>query len=114
MKCQKLLVGIVFLLSTFGSLAGTAQTRISDQDVENMMKNLKDDASNFRFNFNSAVGKVTIRKTDEEKQAKSLVESFQKQTDMLKQFKDKKKADAHWRQSEEARTKSTHCLQRSS
>ena len=76
---------------------GIAQTRMSDKDVENMMKNLKDDAGNFRSSFNSAVGKSTIRGTDQEKQAKTLVQNFQKQTEvMLDHFKDKKKADTEF------------------
>ena len=58
------------------------------------MKNLKEDAKNFRSSFNSAVGKSTIRETDQEKAAQQLVERFQKQTeDMHTHFKDKKNAD---------------------
>jgi hypothetical protein len=94
-KLWRLCSGVVLSFFMCGALIGAAQTRMSDKDVENMMKNLKNDAGNFRSNFNSAVGKSTIRGTDQEKQAKTLVQSFQKQTEvMLDQFKDKKKADA--------------------
>lgn len=75
-------------------LAGAAQERLSDNDVETTMKNLKEDAKKFRKTFDSAVGKSTIRKTSQEKDAKALAERLEKQTDgMLNQFKSKKKAD---------------------
>jgi len=84
------------LLFAILSLTGVvpAQQRMTDKNVEDMMKNLKEDAKNFRSSFNTAVGKSTIRKTDQEKAAKQLVERFQKQReDMHNHFKDKKKAD---------------------
>jgi len=86
---------LAVLLVVFAStLQPSAQTRLSDKDVEKVMGNLKDDAGKFRSSFNSAVGKSALRNTDQEKQAKSLVERFQKQTeDMLKHFKDNKAAD---------------------
>jgi len=68
---------------------------MNDKDLENMMKNLKEDAKKFRSSFNAAVGKSTIRKTRQEKEAKDLVELFQRQTQgMFEHFKDKKNADA--------------------
>jgi hypothetical protein len=76
------------------ALSGAAQDRMSDKDVEATMKNLKDDSKKFRKTFDSALGKSTIRKTSQEKDAKVLSERLEKQTDsMLSQFKDKKKAD---------------------
>jgi uncharacterized membrane protein YhiD involved in acid resistance len=71
-----------------------AQTRVSDKDVEAMMQNLRDDAKDFRPKFESALKKSTIRKTSQEKDARDLVNSFEKQTDaMLKEFKKTKKGD---------------------
>ena len=68
--------------------------RVSDKDIENMMRNLRDDAKAFRPNFESALKKSVIRKTSQEKDAKSLVSSFEKQTDaMLSEFKKTKKGD---------------------
>src|SRR5882672_9994280 len=73
----------------------SAQGRLSDKDVEKAMDNLKEDANKFKSSFNSAVSKSTIRNTDQEKQSKSLVEAFQKQTEnMLHDFKDKKNVDS--------------------
>jgi len=73
---------------------GFAQTRMNDKDIESLMKNLTEDAKKFRSTFNSAVGKSTIRKTSQEKEAKNLVAQFEKQTEsMLQQFKNKQKAD---------------------
>jgi len=82
-----------FVLATTAPLA-SAQNRMSDKDVESLMKNLQQDATGFRSAFNSAVGKSTVRKTSQAKDAKSLVQRFQKQTEnMLIQFKSNKKAD---------------------
>lgn len=68
--------------------------RVSDKDIENMMRNLRDDAKAFRPNFESALKKSVIRKTSQEKDARSLVTSFEKQTDaMLSEFKKTKKGD---------------------
>jgi hypothetical protein len=66
---------------------------MSDKDVENGLKNMQDDTKKFRSSFNSAVGKSAIRKTSQEKDAKNLVEQFQKQTEgTLKQFQKDKTA----------------------
>lgn len=52
---------VVSLLTLFLLLIGAAnvfaQGRMSDKDVENTMKSLKDDARKFRSAFNSSVGK---------------------------------------------------------
>ena len=78
--------------------ASSAQSRMSDQDVGRLMKNLKQDAKEFRDSFKSSIGKSTVRKTSAEKDAKALVEAFQKQTEtMLKHFQGEKKADTELR-----------------
>ena len=90
--CRKhLLILSVFLLLGAGGML--AQQRLSDKDVEETMENLNEDAEQFRSEFDSAVSKSPIRNTDQEKQAKALVEHFQKKTeDMYDDFKDTKKA----------------------
>jgi hypothetical protein len=71
-----------------------AQKRVSDKDVEALMKNLKDDSKSFRENFDAALKKSAIRRTSQEKDAKGLVASFEKQTDsMLSDFKKTKRGD---------------------
>jgi hypothetical protein len=71
------------------------QGRMSDKDVEATMQNLKNDAKHFQSSFNSAVGKSTIHKTSQEKDAKALVKTFAQQTDSMHNvFKSSKKADA--------------------
>jgi len=89
--CRKhLLIPSVLLLLGAGGMM--AQQRLNDKDVEETMKNLNEDAEQFRSQFDSAVSKSTIRNTDQEKQAKALVEHFQKKTkDMVDEFKDTKK-----------------------
>jgi hypothetical protein len=70
----------------------SAQGRLNDKDLQNLMGNLKDDAKSFRNPFNSALKKSTIRKTSEEKEDQRLAETFQKQTEaMHDHFKGSKK-----------------------
>jgi hypothetical protein len=67
---------------------------MSDKDIEKTMQNLKDDAKKFESSFNSAIGKSTVRKTSQEKDAKALVKTFAQQTDSMHSvFKGSKKAD---------------------
>ena len=74
----------------------SAQERLSDKDVEQLMKNLNSDAKKFRSMFNSALSKSTIRKTGQEKDAKTFAEAFQNQTkNMADNFKQTKKADPY-------------------
>jgi ABC-type Na+ efflux pump permease subunit len=74
----------------------SAQERLSDKDVEQLMKNLNSDAKKFRSMFNSALSKSTIRKTGEENDAKTFAEAFQNQTkNMADNFKQTKKADPY-------------------
>ena len=81
------------LLGLSGNAA--AQGRVSDKDVEQLMKNLKDESEKFSDSFKKDLSKSTIRNTSAEKSAKQVAERFPKQVEgMLKQFKDKKKADA--------------------
>ena len=82
------------LFSSLAVLNITAQGRMSDKDVEKTMDNLKNDAKQLRSDCNSALGKSTIRGR-QEKQFKSLLEQFQKQTEsMHDNFKSGKNADA--------------------
>jgi hypothetical protein len=79
----------------FGLVSLSAQSRVSDKDLENLMRNLRDDAKSFRPVFKSALKKSAIRKTSREKDAEDLATRFEGQTDaMWKRFKDKRKADA--------------------
>lgn len=83
---------IVFIFS--GGASIHAQSRLNDKDIEALMKNLRDDAKSFRSDFDDAVKKSAIRKTSQEKDARSVVEGFEKQADaMLNEFKKSKKGD---------------------
>ena len=69
-----------------------AQSRMTDQDVQNMLKNINQDAKSFRSSFDSAIKKSTIRKTTQEKDARLLVKQFQDQTQgMVHEFQQTKK-----------------------
>lgn len=53
-----------------------AQERLSDKDLEQRIKNVNSDIKTFHSTFNSAVGKTSIRKTTQEKDAKALVQNL--------------------------------------
>ena len=89
--CVAIFVGLMSISSTS---VLHAQKRVSDKDVEALMKNLKEDSKSFRENFDAALKKSAIRRTSQEKDAKGLVANFEKQTDaMLSDFKKTKKGD---------------------
>lgn len=84
----------IALILSVGGFSASAQDRLSDKDVANMMNNLKNDAKNFRPVWNKALSKSTIRKTSREKDARNLAAQFQNQTEgMLRQFQSNKTAD---------------------
>jgi len=91
--CLAAAVAIVGLIAGYCPVL-TASERMSDKDVERMMTNLRNDAKRFQGSFNQSVGKSTIRKTQQEKDAKTLVKNFVNHTNtMLSQFKNTKQAD---------------------
>jgi len=84
---------VAFTLASIVPVA-KAQQRLSDKDVETLLNNLKSDTKKFRSSFNSGVGKSTIRKTSQEKDAKNLVQEFEKQTEAtLNKFKQDQRAE---------------------
>jgi lipoate-protein ligase A len=88
------IVVLVGLMSFSQPAVLHAQSRVSDKDVEALMKNLKEDSKSFRENFDAALKKSAIRRTSQEKDAKGLIASFEKQTDsMFNEFKKTKKGD---------------------
>ncbi len=65
-----------------------AQKRVGDKDMERMMKNLRYDTKTFRPMLDHALGKSTIRKTSQAKDARDLVAKFQTQVEaMSRRFK---------------------------
>jgi hypothetical protein len=91
--CLAAAVAIVGLIAGYCPVL-TASERVSDKDVERMMTNLRNDAKRFQGSFNQSVGKSTIRKTQQEKDAKTLVKNFVNHTNtLLIQFKNTKQAD---------------------
>ncbi|HEX3437380.1 MAG TPA: hypothetical protein VHT24_11485 [Pseudacidobacterium sp.] len=81
------------LLCTFSAPSLQAQ-RLSDKDVEALMRNLHEDAKSFRSSFDEELKKSTIRRTSQEKDARSLAGDFEKKTgEMLSEFKKSKKGD---------------------
>ncbi len=91
-------VGLSFLVLLAGMLGANrpavAQGRLSDKDLQRLMQNLKDDAQPFRQSFANALKKSTIRKTSQEKDARTLADTFAKQANgALETFKHDQKAD---------------------
>ena len=94
------------------SLTALAQSRLNDHDVQAVMQNLRDDSKSFRSAFDSAVKKSTIRKTSQEKDARTQVANFERQTEStLRQFKNNKKADVHVQSMMESANSIDHLLQ---
>lgn len=75
-----LIVSFLFVLQPSRA---DAQKRVSDKDMQRMMKNLRYDTKNFRPMFDHAVQKSTIRKTSQAKDAKNLVKTFESQVDAM-------------------------------
>jgi hypothetical protein len=73
-----------------------AQSRLSDKDLEQRIKNLNSDSKKFQSSFNNAISKSSIRKTSQEKDAKKLADTFTKSTKSLQDyFKKTKKSDPY-------------------
>jgi hypothetical protein len=90
-RCALVLLAFCTLIM---SPVSYAQRRLNDKELEKVMKNLKEDAKDFRSTFGSSVKKSAIRNTDREKDAKKLTEQFEHKTDdMWKHFKDHKNVD---------------------
>jgi hypothetical protein len=75
-----LIASFLFLLPP---AAARAQKRVSDKDMQRMMKNLRYDTKSFRPMFDHAIDKSTIRKTSQAKDAKNLVRTFENQVDAM-------------------------------
>jgi len=91
--CLVALIAVASLMA-IACPASLAGQRMSDKDLERMMTNLRNDAKRFGDAFNPAIGKSTIRKTQQEKEAKALVKTFEDHTNkMLDQFKQNKQAE---------------------
>ncbi len=86
---------MIFILFACSGAAVLGQTRVSDKDIESMMKNLSEDSKKFTSNFNSGIAKSSLRRTSREKESKELVKRFEQRTaGMLNNFKRNKKAEA--------------------
>src|SRR5262245_19145503 len=88
-------IEILFVLMSLTSpLSLNTQKCVSYKDIEDMMKNMKEASMSFRENFDNALKKSAIRRTSQEKDAKGLISSFEKQTDsMFSEFKKTKRGD---------------------
>ncbi len=95
-RCTFLWTALALALSLMCASVSTAQTRISDNDLEQLMKNLNSDSKKFQPIFNSALSRSSIRKTSQEKDAKKLADNFTKSTNTLYEyFKKTKKSDPY-------------------
>jgi hypothetical protein len=91
--CLMAAVAVVGLIAGYCPAFPSPQ-RMSGKDVERMMTNLRNHSKRFQDSFNQSIGQSTIRKTQQEKDAKTLVKNFVNQTSaMLTHFKSNKQAD---------------------
>jgi uncharacterized protein YpuA (DUF1002 family) len=92
--CLTIVIVLAMLIVQAVTPYAYSQERLSDKDIETMFNNLKSDTKKFGSTFNSAIGKSTIRKTSQEKEAKALVQSFGKQSEAaLNKFKKNRQPD---------------------
>lgn len=54
---------LTLLLSFLGVSRITAQSRLSDKDIEQRIKNVDEDARKFHKSFDASLSKSTLRKT---------------------------------------------------
>ncbi|MBA2677635.1 MAG: hypothetical protein H0U76_04460 [Ktedonobacteraceae bacterium] len=99
-RCCHLALIFSFVFGFLGILRGSraqAQTRVNDRDMEALMRNLHDDAKSFRPRFNDAIHKSTIRKTSQERDAKAMSATFDRQTvEFLDRFKRHRSGEAEF------------------
>ena len=69
-----------FLLAALSGAASHAQSRVNDKDLARLIQNIKNDAQPFSKSFATALKKSTIRGTSQEKDARGLGETFEKQS----------------------------------
>jgi len=69
-------VALLSVLPFFFAAPLTAQSRLSDKDLEQRIKNMNDDVKKFRSTFNSSVSKTSIRKTTQEKEGQDPGRQF--------------------------------------
>ena len=109
-RALPILLALLFAVAAAPSFA--AQTRMSDKDVEQLMKNMGQDSRKFQSLFDAAISKSVIRKTSQEKDAKRLVDTFQKGTkNLYNHFKQTKKSDPYLQNSLDTATQIEKLLQ---
>ena len=92
-KLTCLLLTALALMGLGGNAA--AQDRISDKDLQRLMSNMKEDSKKFALSYKQDVSTSTIRKTNEEKNVRQLLDRFPKQVEgMLNQFKSNRQSNA--------------------
>jgi len=87
-RCCNLALIFSFIFGCFWVLqtsSAQAQTRVNDPDMIVIMKNLHQDAQSFRPLFDKAVHKSAIRHTSQERDARDMSLSFDRETDVLMQ-----------------------------
>ncbi|HVC90391.1 MAG TPA: hypothetical protein VND66_07195 [Acidobacteriaceae bacterium] len=108
MKAHRTLGRCCNLVLIFGLVSGffcvpqvsraQAQTRVNDRDMAAMMRNLHQDANSFRPPFDHAVHRSTIRHTSQERDARGLSKTFDKETEkLLHHFKKDRNGEAEFR-----------------
>ena len=91
-----LMIVLALVMPLALALPAGAQARLSDKDLGQRIKNMNEDIKRFHSAFNSSITKTSLRKTTQEKEAKTQVENFQKQANSLYQkFKSTKKSDPY-------------------
>lgn len=105
-RCRSLALIFSFIfgfLWVFQPSSTQAQAGVNYQGMTTLMKNLREDAHTFRPLFDKAVHKSTIRHTSQERDARDMSLSLDRETDALVQkFKKNHNGDEQFRRVMEA------------
>ncbi len=105
-RCYNLVLIFSFIFGciwVFQPSSAQAQTRVNDKDMTAIMKNLHQDVHSFRPLFDKAVHKSTIRHTSQERDARDMSLSLDRETDALIQnFKKNRNGGEQFRRVMEA------------
>jgi flagellar hook-basal body complex protein FliE len=77
------LITCVLLISASNMASTHAQSRMSDADLEKLLRSLRDHSRSFRLSFDSALKRTSISRTSRAKNAEQAAESFQRGTESL-------------------------------
>lgn len=100
MRIKSTLIALLFVLTCFGAAHVNAQVvgqpyRVSDKDVERLLKRIENQANNFRRSLDAALDRSRLDDTNREDDINAFIKNFDEQTQRLEdRFDDRKSVAA--------------------